>query len=94
MRIHVSFAVVVFALGLLLRLTTMEMALLVVAVALVFVAEVSNTALEEAVNLASPVHHPLARMSKDAAAGAVLLAAAAAIVVGVLVIGPHLWALL
>jgi diacylglycerol kinase len=59
---------------------------------MVFTAEFINTALEAVVDLASPVQHPLAKVGKDAGAGAVLVAALAAIVVGLLILGPPLWA--
>jgi diacylglycerol kinase len=38
------------------------------------------------------VHHPLAKVGKDVGAGAVLVAALAGIVIGLLIIGPPLWA--
>jgi diacylglycerol kinase len=57
----------------------------------VFTAEFINTAIEAVVDLASPVHHPLAKVGKDVGAGAVLVAALAGIVIGLLIIGPPLW---
>ena len=45
---------------------------------------------EVVVDLVSPEYHPLAKIAKDVAAGAVLLAAACAVVVGALVLLPHL----
>ena len=60
--------------------------------ALVFVAEFLNTAIEVVVDLASPQIHPLAKVAKDVGAGAVLLAAVAAVLVGLLILGPPLWA--
>jgi diacylglycerol kinase len=44
------------------------------------------------VDLASPVHHPLAKVGKDVGAAAVLIAAGAAVIVGLLILGPPLWA--
>ncbi|AIZ46156.1 DeoR faimly transcriptional regulator [Deinococcus radiopugnans] len=61
------------------------------ACALVLALELVNTALEAVVDLASPELHPLARVAKDAAAGAVLVAASGALVVGLAVLGPPLW---
>lgn len=72
------------------RLTPPELAAVVLAVALVLFAELANTAVEAAVDLAHPDHHPLARTAKDLAAGAVLVAAAGAAVTGLLVFLPHL----
>ena len=60
--------------------------------ALVLTAELLNSALEAVVDLVSPDHHPLAERAKDIAAGAVLVASAFAVLVGLLVFGPPLWA--
>ncbi len=49
-----------------------------------------NTAIEAAVDLASPEQHPLAGKAKDAAAGAVLVAAIGAAIIGACVFGPKL----
>jgi diacylglycerol kinase len=59
---------------------------------MVFTAEFINTAIEAVVDLASPVNHPLAKVGKDVGAGAVLVAALAAALVGLLILGPPLWA--
>jgi diacylglycerol kinase len=64
---------------------------LVLTIAMVFTAEFINTAIEAVVDLASPVHHPLAKTGKDVGAAAVLLAALAAALVGLLILGPPLW---
>lgn len=60
--------------------------------AIVLVAEMVNTALEATVDLASPERRPLAAAAKDAAAGAVLVAAGFSVVIGVVALGPALWA--
>lgn len=51
-------------------------------IGLVLCLELVNTAIEAAVDLASPVQHPLAKKAKDAAAGAVLIASTLALVAG------------
>ena len=89
--IHSLIASVVIALGLWLGLTPSDWAILVLTIAMVFTAEFINTAIEAVVDLASPVHHPLAKVGKDVGAGAVLVAALAAIIVGLLILGPPLW---
>ena len=90
--IHAVLSTLVFACGLWLRLNRMEWALIVFAVALVWMAEFVNTALEAVVDLASPDLHPLARVGKDVAAAAVLVGAATAVLIGLLILGPPLWA--
>jgi diacylglycerol kinase len=61
-----------------------------IAIALVWIAEFLNTALEAVVDLASKENHPLARVGKDMGASVVLIAALTAIVIGLLVLGPPL----
>jgi diacylglycerol kinase len=90
--IHAVASVAVIAVGLCLELGRMEWTILVLTVALVWVAEFVNTAVEAVVDLLSPNIHPLAKVAKDVAAAAVLIAALAAVVVGLLVLGPPLWA--
>jgi diacylglycerol kinase len=50
-----------------------------------------NTVAEAALDAATPYYHPLVKVAKDVAAGAVLLTAMIAICVGLLVLGPPLW---
>ena len=90
--IHSLVAVVVIIMGAWLRLSTQEWAILVLTIAMVFTAEFINTAIEAVVDLASPVQHPLAKVGKDVGAAAVLVASLAAILVGLLILGPPLWA--
>ncbi len=91
-RIHAAATMGVVALGLWLRLEARSWALLVMAITAVWVAEAGNTALEALVDLASPEIHPTAKAAKDTAAASVLLAAGGAVVIGLLVLGPPLWA--
>ena len=91
-RVHAVVTVAVVALGGWLGLTQIEWAILVVTMAVVWVAEFVNTAVEAAVDLATGERHPLAKIAKDTAAGGVLLAAILAVIVGLLILGPPLWA--
>ncbi|QUV80787.1 diacylglycerol kinase family protein [Chloracidobacterium sp. D] len=59
--------------------------------ALVLSLEVVNSAIEAVVDLACPEFHPLAKVAKDAAAGATLLAAVFSVLVGLVVLGVPLW---
>jgi diacylglycerol kinase (ATP) len=59
--------------------------------ALVLSLEVVNSAVEAVVDLASPEFHPLAKVAKDAAAGATLVAAVFSVLVGLVVFGGPLW---
>jgi diacylglycerol kinase len=90
-RIHASISAAVILLGVWLGIGLQGWAVLALAMGLVWVAELFNTALEGAVDLASPSEHPLAQTAKDTAAAAVLVASAVAVIVGLLVLGPPLW---
>ena len=91
-RIHLAIAVVVVAMGAWLGLPVRDWAVIVLVVGLVLTAEAFNTALEAVVDLCSPEPHPLAKVTKDVGAAAVLLAALTSLIVGVLLLGPPLWA--
>jgi diacylglycerol kinase (ATP) len=93
-RFHLVATVVVLGAGFGWGITRAEWLAVVGAIGLVWTAEGLNTAIEAVVDLASPERHPLAERAKDIAAGAVLLAALAASVIGLLVFGPRLFALL
>ena len=89
-RIHASIGLIVFLAGALLGLSWLELAVLVGVIMAVLLAELLNTIIETAVDLVSPEYHPLAKIAKDVAAGAVLLMACGAVLIGVLVFVPHL----
>ncbi|GAA4309158.1 diacylglycerol kinase family protein [Nibribacter koreensis] len=90
LRWHVLSAGLAVGLGFYLELTTVEWALVCVAIGLVWMAELFNTAIEVVVNLVSPGPHPLAGKAKDIAAGAVLIASITAAAIGLLVFWPYL----
>lgn len=94
MRIHTVSGIAVFALAVGLKLPSLQLALIAVVCSLVVICEMFNTAIENAVDLATHRRHPLAKAAKDVAAGAVMAAALNAIVVGVLLLGPPLWRLI
>ena len=75
-----------------LRISRVEWAVIIFTIALVLILEGLNTAVEAAIDLASPEFHRLAKAAKDLAAGMVLIASIASIGVGLLILGPPLWA--
>jgi diacylglycerol kinase len=93
-QVHVGVAMIVIVAGILFRLSAVEFAIIFVAITGVFIAEMFNTVFELCIDLASPEYHPLAKIAKDVAAGAVLLYAILSIVIGVFIFGPHLLALI
>ncbi|MBL8056549.1 MAG: diacylglycerol kinase family protein [Anaerolineales bacterium] len=90
--IHALASLSVFAVSLWLGLSRVEWAIIFLTVAMVWTAEFINTSIEATVDLASPEIHPLAKVGKDVGAAAVLVAALNSVVVGLLVLGPPLWA--
>ena len=93
-RVHILISALVVALGVGFRISAVEWALIFVCMGLVFGAEMINTVAEIAVDLLVQRYHPLAKVAKDAGAGAVLVAALASVGVGIAIFGPRLWALL
>jgi diacylglycerol kinase (ATP) len=85
MRIHLIAAVLVLIATMWLRLERAYVAIVVILVAVVLAMELMNTAIEAVVDLMTVAHHPLAKIAKDAAAGAVLVVSIGSIVVGYLV---------
>jgi len=89
MRNHFISALVVLLLTLFLRITPIEFALLALSILFVLFAELINTAVEAVVDLVSPGYHPLAKVAKDTAAGAVLVAAMGAAIMGYLILARY-----
>ncbi|HSO27405.1 MAG TPA: diacylglycerol kinase family protein [Anaerolineales bacterium] len=90
--IHAIVSVAVVLLAAWLGLPARDWAVLVVAITIVWTAEFLNTALEAVVDLASPQQHYLAKVGKDVGAAAVLIAAGSSVLIGLLILGPPLWA--
>ncbi|MBE3585545.1 diacylglycerol kinase (ATP) [Desulfofundulus australicus DSM 11792] len=90
MRFHLLAALVVVVAALWLRIEGRDFLLVLLAITLVMMAEMFNTALERVVDLCTGRYHPLAKIAKDVAAGAVLLAALNSLIVGLVVFYPYL----
>jgi len=89
MRIHFITAIVVLLAVLFLKVTPLEFALLALSILSVLCAEMFNTAVEAVVDLVSPGYHPLAKIAKDTAAGAVLITACGAGIMGYLILAKY-----
>lgn len=90
-RIHAFIAAAVIVLAVWLKLALGDWALLFLTMAVVWTAEMSNTAIEIVVDLLSPDYQQEAKIAKDVSAGAVLISAVGAAIVGILIIGPPLY---
>ena len=89
--VHAIVMLIVCAMGIAFRISSMEWCCLVLCFMAVWTTEALNTALELLTDLASPEFNVLAGRAKDAAAGAVLIAAIGSAIVGGIVFVPHVW---
>lgn len=90
MRVHLLAAACAVIAGLVLRISAVDWACVAAAIGLVLTAEALNTVVEALTDLCTDRFHPLAKVAKDTAAGAVLIASAAALGVGIAVFLPRL----
>ena len=88
-RVHACATVAVVVAGVIFGVSAAEWCWLVLAIMAVWTAEALNTAFEFLADVASPDFHPLVKHAKDVAAGAVLISAIGAVVIGLLILGPH-----
>lgn len=88
--IHAFLSVMVVMAGFLFQVTVIEWIMLIFAIAIVFIAEALNTAIELLCDFVSPDHQELIKKTKDVAAGAVLIAAMGAAIIGVIIFLPYL----
>lgn len=93
-RVQASIGGVAVVLGAALRISRIEWALLALLIALVLCLEAINSAIEATVDLVTNDYHPLAKIAKDVAAGAVWLMALTSVVIGAIIFLPRLLALL
>ena len=94
MRIHSVFAVLVLLAGIIIRISKLEFIIIIMVISLVFICEVFNTAIEKAVDTSTQEYHPIAKISKDVAAGAVLVSSINAIIIGCLIFGRYIWVII
>ncbi|HYQ11579.1 MAG TPA: diacylglycerol kinase [Gaiellaceae bacterium] len=85
LRIHFVAAILVFGAALAVGVTRLQLIALVLAIAFVLVAEMLNTAIEGVIDVSTTSFDPNAKLAKDIAAGAVLIASITAVAVGYLV---------
>jgi len=91
-RIHTGIGSVALLLCWALPVSTVEVAIICLTVGAVLVMEILNTALESLVDLTvGQTYHELAKVAKDCAAGAVLMAAIVALLIAALILAPPLW---
>ena len=89
--IHVLAALSVIIAGIYFKITSTEWMAVVFAIGIVVVAEMLNTAIEKLTDMVSPGIHPDAKVVKDIAAGAVLMASISALTIGLIVFLPKIF---
>lgn len=89
--IHCVATIFVIFFGFVLKVNSTEWCLLIIAITLVMLTEMLNTAIEFLTDKVSPDFHPLAKQVKDVAAGAVLFSALAALAIGAIIFLPKLF---
>ena len=91
MQIHCCMMVLVILAGLFFQISAVEWCICLVLFGLIMSLELVNTAVESVVDLVTEERRPLAKLSKDAAAGAVLIASIMAAVAGLIIFLPKGW---
>ena len=90
MRYHLFASLAVLIISLVLNISRIEFILLCMAIVLVLVTELLNTAIETTVDMISGTYHPLAKIAKDIGAGVVLVASIGALTLAYLILYPAL----
>ncbi|WP_461812125.1 diacylglycerol kinase family protein [Faecalimonas sp.] len=93
MKIHCLAMLCVVVLGFLVKISMLEWCLCLILFGLILSLELVNTAIEAVVDLVTEERKPLAKLSKDVAAGAVLIASIMAAGVGIIIFFPKILAL-
>ena len=94
LKIHVTIMILVIIAGIVLKISKIEWIICIILFGLVIGGEMFNSAIETVVDIAMPDINPKAKFAKDAAAGAVLVFAIASAIIGFMIFGPKLIALL
>ena len=89
----IHFVATLFALvmGITLNISSVEWLFVVLAITLVWVAELFNSSIEKLTDLSQPGFHPIARITKDFAAGAVLITSFYSIIVAAIIFLPKIF---
>ena len=90
LKIHLTAAIITLYAGIYFGISKTEWCLVILCIVAVLSAETFNTAIEHLTDLVSPDIHPLAKKTKDAAAGAVLWMAIGALLVGLIIFLPKI----
>lgn len=90
--IYIAATIIIVLLGSWLKISALSWAVLVLTITMVWSAEIINTAIETVVDLIISEYHTKAKAAKDLGAASVLVAAIASVIIGIIILGPPLWA--
>jgi diacylglycerol kinase len=88
--IHLGLTLLVIPIAIYYRITRSECMFLIIVMAMVWAAELFNTALEKSMDFISKENHPQIKLVKDLAAAAVLISALAALAIGAIIFIPRI----
>lgn len=91
-KIHLLVSFLVILLGIILNLAPGDWVKVIILIGFVISLELTNTAIEVVVDSFTSEEHPGAKLAKDVAAGAVLVAAVTSAVAGLLIFLPYIYA--
>jgi diacylglycerol kinase (ATP) len=89
-RIHLAVAILAVILGIVLHIALWQWAVLAIAIFIVFIAEIFNSAIENLADVVSPGYNDAIKRAKDYCAAAVLLASLLAVILGFLIFLPEI----
>lgn len=90
MKIHCTAMVLVIAAGFIFKISAVKWCICFILFGLIMGLELVNTSVEAVVDLVTDKYHPLAKLAKDTAAGAVLIAAIMSVIIGGIIFIPEI----
>lgn len=93
-QIHLTVSIFVIIINVILQLSVIEWTIILLTIGSVLITEAFNTTVELTIDYVKPEFHPQAKIIKDIAAGAVLLAASISVIIGIIIYIPKILALL
>ena len=89
-RIHMLLAILAICLSITMHISSTEWIIVLLCIAMVFLSEMINTAIEKLCYLEQPDFHPIIKLVKDIAAGGVLIVAFTSFVIGAIIFIPKI----
>jgi undecaprenol kinase len=89
-HVHFFFALMAILMLVICKATSIEWAIILLVIGMVISSEILNTAIEVMVDIYCPFYHPLAKISKDVGAAAVLFSAFISVLIGLIIFLPYI----